>query len=65
MEGATQYKIQIKKDTTLIEEKTKDLQYEIPLKEEGTYEYRIGAENKLGSILWSDWKILKIEKKKS
>lgn len=64
VEGAIQYNIQVRKDETLvIEKKTTDLYYQIELDTIGNYEYRIGAENKIGNSAWTEWKPLTLQKK--
>ncbi len=67
VEGAIQYTIQVRKEdkSLLLEEKTSNLFYEISLEQMGVYEYRIGAENKLKSIAWTDWQSLALQKKES
>lgn len=66
-EGASQYIVQIRKEdkSLLLEEKTPNLYFKTKLKETGLYEYRIGAENKIGNIAWSDWQSLILQKKET
>ncbi len=66
-EGAERYTVQIRKEdkSLLLDEKTSNLYFKISLEQTGLYEYRVGAENKIGNVVWSDWQSLTVQKKET